>query len=111
MRPSGAHSHSEMGGERSGNGWLVILGAIAVAAIAGPVTHAIRDLIMVVALTVAVALAAASTAAVLAYRVRRRDARALAQRGIRALPAPEQPALGRAQEVHLHFHGVSADDV
>jgi hypothetical protein len=113
MKPSGAHTHPEMGGGGSGNGWLVILGAIALAATAGPVAHAVRDLIMgvVITVTVAVVLAAAGTAAVLTYRVRRRDARALTQRGIRALPAPQQRALGQAQEVHLHFHGVSAEDV
>jgi hypothetical protein len=111
MKPSGAHTHPQMGGGGSGNGWLVILGAIAVAAIAGPAAHAIRDLITVVAITGAVVLAAAGAAAVLTYRVRRRDARALTQRGIRALPVPEQRALGRAQEVHLHFHGISAEDV
>lgn len=110
MKPSGAHTHPEMGDGGTGNGWLIILGAIVMAAIAGPAAHAIRDLIMVAAITGAV-LAAASTAAVLTYRVRRRDAKALTQRGIRALPAPEQRALGRAQEVHLHFHGVSAEDV
>jgi hypothetical protein len=111
MKPSGAHTHPEMGGWGSGNGWLVILGAIALAAIAGPAVHAIRDLVMVVAITMAVVLAAAGTAAVLTYRVRRRDARALTRRGTRALPIPEHRALGRAQEVHLHFHEVSAEDV
>jgi hypothetical protein len=100
MKPSGAHTHSEMGGGGSGSGWLVTLSAIALAAIAGPVAHAIRDLIMVI-----------GTAAVLTYRVRRRDARALTQRGTRALPTHERLALGRSQEVHLHFHGVSAEDV
>src|SRR6516165_3462163 len=69
-------------GRGGGNGWLVILGAIALAALAGPVAHAIRDLIMVLAIT-AVVLAAAGTAAVLTYRARRRGARALTQRGIR----------------------------
>jgi hypothetical protein len=94
----------------SGNGWLVILGAIALATIAGPVAQAIRDLIMVLGISIAVVLATASTAAVLTYRIRHRNARALTRRGIRALPTPEQPALGRAQEVHLHFHGMSVDD-
>jgi hypothetical protein len=100
-----------MGRGGSGNGWLVILGAMTLAAIAGPAAHAIRDLIMMVAITVAVVLAAAGTAAVLTYRVRSRDTRALTQPGIRAAPAPEQQALGRAQEVHLHFHRVNAEDV
>ena len=107
MKPSGAHTHPEMGGGGGGNGWLVILGAITLGAIA----QAIRDLIMVLAITVAVLLAAAGTAAVLAHRVRCRGARALTRRGMPALPAPEHRALGRAQEVHLHFHAVSAEDV
>jgi hypothetical protein len=111
MRLSGAHTHPEISGGGSGNGWLVILGAIALAAIADPVAHALRDLIMVAAVTVAVVLAAAGAAAVLTCRVRRSDARALTQRGIRALPAPEPRALGRTHDVHLHFHGVSAEDV
>jgi hypothetical protein len=100
-----------MGGGGSRNGWLIILGVIVLATLAGPVIHVIRDLIMVVGVTVAVVLTAAGTAAVLTYRARRRDARALSQRGVPALPAPEQRALGRAQVVHLHFHGVSAEDV
>jgi len=108
MKPSGAHTHPETGG---GNGWLLIAGALALAAIAGPVAHAIRDLIMVLAITMAVVLAAAGTAAVLIHRARCRGTRALAQRSMRALPPAEQRALGRAPEVHLHFHGVSAEDV
>jgi hypothetical protein len=111
MKPSGAHTHPEMSGGGGGNRWLVILGAIALAAIAGPVAHAIRDLIMMLAITVAALLAVAGTAAVLTHRVHRRGARALTTRGMPALPAPEHPALGRAQEVHLHFHGVTAEYV
>jgi hypothetical protein len=99
-----------MDGGGSGNLWLVIFGAIALAAIVGPVAHAIRDLIIALAITAAVVLAA-GTAAVLTYRARRRDTGALTQRRIRALPTPERLALGRSQEVHLHFHGVSAEDV
>jgi hypothetical protein len=111
MKPSGAHTHPQMGGSGSGNGWLVIAGAIALAAIAGPVAHAIRDMIMVLAITVAVALAAVGTAAVLTHRARSRGVPVLTQRGTRALPAPEQRALSRAHEIHFHFHGVSAEDV
>jgi hypothetical protein len=111
MKPSGAHTHPEMGGSGSGNRWLVIAGAIALAAIGGPVAHAIRDLIMALAITVAVALAAAGTAAILTVRARSRGAPVLTQQGTRALPAPGQRALGRAHEIHLHFHGVSAEDV
>jgi hypothetical protein len=88
MKPSGAHTHPEMGGGDGRSGWLVALGAIALSATAGPVAHAIRGLIVVLGVTVAVVLAAASTAAVLTYRVRRRDASVLTQRGTRALPTP-----------------------
>jgi len=28
-----------------------------------------------------------------------------------ALPAPQQPAIGRPAEVHLHFHGIDAAEV
>ena len=75
MKPSGAHTHPEMGGRGGGNGCLVILGVLALAAIAGPVAHAIRDLIIVLATTVAVVLVVAGTAAVLAYRVDRKSTR------------------------------------
>jgi hypothetical protein len=108
MKPSGAHTHPEMGG---GNRWLVILGAIVLAAIARPVAHAIRDLIMMLAITAAVLLAVAGTAAALTHRVRRRGVSALTRRGMPVLPTPEHRALERAQEVHLHFHGVSAEDL
>jgi hypothetical protein len=111
MKPSGAHTHPEMGGGGGGSGWLVIFGAIALATIAGPFAYAIRDLIMVLTITVAVVLAVAGTAAVLTYWVRHRDTGTLTQRGMRALPTSGQQALGRAQEMHIHFHGVSAEDV
>ncbi len=111
MTPSGAHTHPQMDGSSGGNGWLVILSAIVLAAIADPAAHAISDLIKVLAITAAVVLAAVGLAAALAYRMRHRDTRTLPQRGMRALSAPEQRVLGRAQEVHLHFHGVSTEDV
>jgi hypothetical protein len=110
MKPSGAHTHPEMGGGGGGNRWLVILGAIALTTIARPVAHAIRDLIMMLTITV-VFLAVAGTAATLIHRMRRRGTRALTRRGTPTLPAPEHRALRRAQEVHLHFHGVSAEDL
>jgi hypothetical protein len=110
MKPSGEHTHPEMGGS-SGNGWLVIFGAIVLVAVADPAAHAVSDLIRVLAIAVAVVLAVASLAAVLIYRARHRGTSPLTQRGMRAQPAPEQRALGQATEIHLHFHGVSAEDV
>jgi hypothetical protein len=111
MKPSGAHTHPETGGGGSRSGWLVILSAIALAAITGPVAQTIRDLITVVAITVAAVLTVGGMAAVLIYRVRRRDTRMLTQPGKGMLPTPGQRALGQVQQVHLHFHGVSAEDV
>jgi hypothetical protein len=110
MKPSGAHTHPEMG-RSSGNGWLGILGAIALAAIAGPAAHALSDLIRVLAIALAMVVAAAGLAAALAYRIRHSHTRAMTRPGRRVLPAPEPRALGRAREVHLHFHGISAHDV
>jgi hypothetical protein len=94
MKPSGAHTHPEMGGGGGGNRWLVILGAIVLVAIARPVAHAIHDLIMVLIITV-VLLAVAGTAALLTHRVRCRGARALTRR---ACPLCRPPNIGRWDE-------------
>jgi hypothetical protein len=110
MKPSGAHTHPELRGS-GGNGWLILVGAMVLAVVAGPVARAISDLIETLAIIVAVLLAIAGLAIVLACWIRHRHARPLTQRGIRALQAPAPPTLGGAQEVHLHFHSVSADDV
>jgi hypothetical protein len=111
MKPSGAHTHPELRGSGGGHRWLVVLGGIVLAAIARPAVHALSDLIEVLAITLAVILAIAGLAAFLAYRARHRYPRPLTQQAVRALQAPEPRALGRAQEVHLHFHAVSAEDV
>jgi hypothetical protein len=111
MKPSGAHTHPELRGSGGGNGWLVVLGAVVVAAIAGPVAHAIGDLIEALAIIVAVILAIAGLAAVLTCWIRHRYTRPQTQRAVRTLQAPEPPALGGAQEVHLHFHAVTAEDI
>jgi hypothetical protein len=111
MKPSGAHTHPELRGSGGGNGWLILVGAIILAAVTGPVARAIRDLIEALAIIVAVLLAVAGLAIVLACWIRHRHAMPLAQRGVRAPQAPAPPALGGAQEVHLHFHSVSAEDV
>jgi hypothetical protein len=110
MKPSGAHTHPELHGN-GGNGWLIVLGALVLAAVAGPAVHAITDLIKALALALAVVLAIGGMAAVLLYRVRHRSTRRLTQRAVTVPQAPEPRALGRAQEVHLHFHAVSAEDV
>jgi hypothetical protein len=111
MKPSGAHTHPELRGSGGGNGWLILVGAIILAAVAGPIARAISDLIEALAITVAVLLAIAGLAIVLASWIRHKHARLLTQRGVRTLQAPAPPALGGTQEVHLHFHSVSAEDV
>jgi undecaprenyl pyrophosphate phosphatase UppP len=109
MKPSRAHTHPELRG--GGNGWLILVGAIVLAVVAGPVAHAISDLIEALAIIVAVILAIAGLAIVLTCWVRHRHTRPLTQRRVRALQAPAPPALGGTQEVHLHFHAVNAEDV
>jgi hypothetical protein len=109
MKPSGAHTHPELRGSGGGNGWLILVGAIVLAVVAGPVARAFSDLIEALAIIVAVLLAIAGLAAVLACRARHKHARPPTHRG--ALQAPAPPVLGAAQEVHLHFHSVSAEDV
>jgi len=111
MKPSGAHTHPELRGSGGGNGWLIVLGAVVLAAIAGPAAHAISHLIQVLAITLAVVLAIAGLAAILTCWVRHKNTRPLTQRAVSALPGSEPRSLGRAQEVHLHFHAVSAEDV
>lgn len=109
-----------------GGGLGAILGMIGavvlVAAIAGPVAAAAAELARIVVTIVAVvaALAVAGGAALLAYRVRHRHRpRALPSPGARVLPPgaaaplqePQRPAIEAARQVHLHFHGVTAEDV
>jgi hypothetical protein len=91
--------------------WLILVAAIVLAVVAGPVARAISDLIEALAIIVAVVLAVAGLAIVLTCWIRHRHAMLLAQRGVRAPQGPAPPALGEAQEVHLHFHSVSAEDV
>ncbi len=111
MNPSGAHTHPELRGSGGGNGWRVVLGAVVLAAIVGPVARAVTGLIEVLAIAVAVVLAVVALAAVLAHPVRRRSTGTSTQRLIRELPGPPPRPLGRARDVHLHFYGLSAEDV
>jgi hypothetical protein len=111
MKPSGAHTHPELRGSGGGSGWLVVIGVIVLAAAAGPAAHAISDLIEALAIIVAVLLVIAGVGAVLTCRARHRHTRPQTQRDVRGLSDPKLPALGGAQEVHLHFHSVTAEDV
>ena len=124
--PDGTHTHGS-GGSGIGMAAAVVLAAIVAASAAGPVVHAATDVIEVLAIVVAaiVGLALATGAALVAWRLRsvrqntprvvhqvppatRRAAESLPapQRSVAALPAPE-----RSAEIHLHLHGMSAEDV
>lgn len=117
--PDGAHTH--------GSGFdpvpvLIVLGA---ALIAGPVLAAVAELvhIFLIIAVVLLVLGAAGLVAFIAYRVRhlRRSVTAAARviaplaprpaRATRPLPEPQREALGQPGGLHLHLHGVSAEDV
>lgn len=121
--PDGAHTH---GGGSGGLGTvvLVILGVMLLASAAGAVVHAAAELLRLVLTVAAVVLGVAALGAggLVAYRLRQHKAnapraagrippslpppsQALPQPGTAALPAPGRPA-----ELHLHFHGLTAEE-
>ena len=114
--PDGAHTHG--GGGFDPMPILIIIGAIAVA---GPVAAAAVELlhILLIAVVVILSLGAVGLAAVIAFRVHRWRAGGTtraslpaptAARAVRA-PTGPRPAIERPQEVHLHLHGVSAEEI
>ena len=114
--PDGAHTHGSGGFDPMPI--LIIIGAIAVA---GPVAAAAVELlhILLIAVVVILSLGAVGLAAVIAYRVHRSRAGGTtrvslpAPTAARAVQAPREPrpAIERPQEVHLHLHGVSAEEI
>ena len=118
--PDGAHTHGS-GGSGLGELVLVILGAALVVAVAGPVLAALAEILHVflIAAGVIVGVGAASLVGLLAWRWRRTQADAAratpplptkVARAAQPLPEP-RPAIERAPDVHLHLHGVSAEDI
>jgi hypothetical protein len=119
--PDGAHTHGSGG---SGLGELAVIAvAVAVAAaVAVPIVNAITSLLEVLAVITG-ALCVLGTAGLVAYlrlTGRRRQAvtaavvspaRAVPPRPAGSLSAPRRPAIEAKRELHLHFHGVSAEDV
>jgi hypothetical protein len=116
--PDGAHTH----GSGGGNPVLVVLAVLAVAVVAGPVVAAAAELVHILLIAVVVILAVGATVLVayVAWRLRQSRAnrvtpasspRPLPQRPAESIEAPQQPAIGRPAEIHLHFHGVSAEDI
>lgn len=121
MKPSGAHTHPD-GGSGIGAAAVVVLAAIVAAAVAGPVIRAVTDLIEVLAVTVAVILGVSLAAGtvLVAWRLRRgrqntplvvHQVTPVTRQAAESLPAPPRPAIEASREVHLHFHGVTAEDV
>jgi hypothetical protein len=114
--PDGAHTHG--GGSGLGPVLLVILAVVLLGPPAVAAAGELLNLIVIVAAAI-VGLAAAAVVALVASRVHRRRAGAAARVSLPALPTPPalqaraepRPAIERPAEVHLHFHGVPAEDV
>jgi hypothetical protein len=114
----GAHTHS-----RSGSGLaetaLMAAAAVFVAAVAAPIIQAITGLLVVLAVITGALVVLGSAGLVVFLRARRRhsDGTAVAfhpqapWRAGQALPAPRPQAIKRPQELHLHLHGTSAEDL
>jgi hypothetical protein len=127
--PDGAHTHGS-GGSGLGTAVLVIVGAALAVNVAGPVVAAVGELfhVLVIVAGVIVGVGAVCVGGLLAWRWRRPrlDAArtappAFAQaKVVRAAPplprerqAPEltsTPGRELPGGLHLHFHGVSAED-
>jgi hypothetical protein len=101
----------------------VVGAAILAAAIAGPVAAAVAELARIVVITIAVlgGLALTGGAALVVLRLRQGRAsrttrvsfpRAVPLARAEPLSAPRREAIGPSRpELHLHFHGVTAEDV
>jgi hypothetical protein len=118
MRPSGAHTHPDSGG-----GLGLVVAVIIAAAAAGPVLAAVAAVAEALVITIAVlgGLTLAGGTALAVYRVRHRRAitradvslpRPVPWQHTEPLSAARAPAIEAARpEVHLHFHGVTAEDI
>ena len=117
--PDGAHTHGS--GSGIGAAVLAVVAAALAVKVLPVVAGAVAELVHLVLIVAAVlaGIAAAAGAAYAAFRLRHRAteparlvyrAHPVAQRRSQALPEP-RPALERPQEVHLHLHGISAEDV
>jgi hypothetical protein len=116
--PDGAHTHGH-GGGGLGTAVLVIVGAALAVKYAGTVAAAAAGLVSLVLWAVAIvaglAVTSGATYAIYRWRHPRREPPLQAQATVirpqpRHLPH-EPPAIGRPSELHLHFHGVTPDEV
>ena len=110
---------TDSGGSGAGEAALLIGVIVLAAAVAGPVLAAVGELLraLVIIAAVVVVLAVAATGAAVALRLRHRPPPPLPPRvygstSVHAVRDRTQPrALPAQPEVHLHFHGVTAEDV
>jgi hypothetical protein len=130
MKPSGAHTHPDSG-SGIGTAALVVLAAVIVAAIAGPVVRAVTDLFeaLVVGVAAIAALAVAAVVVAVVIRLRRGPSPAVAVRArlsAEALPpadravrpvtvASDRAVTGQiegpaAHHVHIHLSGEPESD-
>lgn len=108
-----------------GDAVAAIVVVLVIAAVAGPVLGAVAGAVaelvrvLLIAAAVILGLAAAGLVAFIAWRLHHgRPNRVtsmsfpapLPQQPGESLTAPRQPAIERPAEVHLHFHGVSAEE-
>ena len=107
-------------GSGAGEAALLIGAAVLAAAIAAPLLAAVAELARAVVIIVIVAavLAVAARGAAVAYRLRHGQPRTLSPGIIHSRAATtavqgrsEPRALPARPELHLHFHGVSAEDM
>jgi hypothetical protein len=118
--PDGAHTHGS-GGSGLGTALLVLFGAAVAVKLAGPVVATVSEIVYVLMIVVAVlaGVGAAGVVGVVLWRWRhpRPDAARAAAlpprvaRGAPPPPEPQRPAIEQPAELHLHLHGVSAEDV
>jgi hypothetical protein len=115
----GTWQTTDSGGSGLGQAVVIVGAAALIASVAGPVAAAVAGVIeaVLVVLAVIVGLAVAGGLALVAYRVRGRRANTVPP-GIIHAPPPARPVQARTvpraierREVHLHFHGVTAEDV
>ena len=110
----GAHTHG--GGAGEGLGLVLAAGLAAVAVVAVvPLLVAIVHALLIIVLAV-IGLAAVSGTLLVAYRIRRGPSVPPWQHGIRQAPprqvaATPRRALDPPREQHIHFHGMSPEDV
>jgi hypothetical protein len=114
--PDGAHTH----GSGSGGGTivLVVLATVFAAAVARPVVHAavmVVHMVLILAVVI-LGLCFGGLVSLLIWRWRRPDAarvmspHSILVRAAQLLP-PERPAIERPPDIHLHLHGVTAEDI